>query len=115
MKIVNRGRGTGKTTILIHTAYVTGYPIIVYSEDRARQVRTQAIELGCKDIEVMSYEELKRYYPRNVLTNKILVDESSDFLELALSKLLQGEVVGCTMTIPLDYDNDTKREDSDNE
>ena len=28
MRIINRGRGTGKTAMLISTAYVTGKPII---------------------------------------------------------------------------------------
>ena len=31
MKIINRERGTGKTAMLISTAYVTGNPIITFT------------------------------------------------------------------------------------
>ena len=37
MKIINRGRGTGKTAMLISTAYVTGDPIITYTMRNKKQ------------------------------------------------------------------------------
>ena len=50
MRIINRGRGTGKTAILISAAYVTGKPIITSTMntknsllDRQRELAYQLI------------------------------------------------------------------------
>lgn len=34
MRFINRPRGSGKTIMMIHSAYTTGYPIIVTSQRR---------------------------------------------------------------------------------
>lgn len=100
MKIVNRGRGTGKTTMLIHTSYITGYPIVVYDENRAVQVREQAKALGCDGITVVSYENIRVCHPTQRVG--LLVDEATDLMEIAMQRLLGDEIVGCTMTVPME-------------
>lgn len=42
MRIINRGRGTGKTAILISTAYVTGKPIITSTMDTKNSLMSMA-------------------------------------------------------------------------
>ena len=113
MKIINRGRGTGKTTMLIHTSYITGYPIIVIDDKRATQVREQAQAIGCKDIEVVSFEEIRVCAKRRF--GGVLIDEATDFIEKALQMLIGGAVVGCTMTVPFDYESGGDTQEVDNE
>ena len=52
MKFINMGRRSGKTTMLIHTAYITGTPIIVWDRKRAENVFQQAVSMGFNDIDV---------------------------------------------------------------
>lgn len=47
MKIINRERGTGKTTMLISTAYVTGKPIITYTMNNKNHLMSMAKKNGC--------------------------------------------------------------------
>ena len=50
MRFINKGRGTGKTTMMIHSAYTTGYPIIVTNHIRKDLILQQAHEMNCDDI-----------------------------------------------------------------
>lgn len=99
MKIVNLSRGSGKSSMLIHTAYATGYPILVIDNAHAEQILRQAGQL--KDgitvytiEEWLRYKELHRKYPR------VLLDEAEEFIERALESVLQASVVACTASIP---------------
>jgi len=97
MRFINMARRSGKTTLLINTAYTTGYPIIVKDSARAKAVKDQAKALGL-DIMVVSYMDwINGHYP----DNKVLVDESTEFIEGALTRLLRAEIVACTFTIPM--------------
>lgn len=97
MRFINMARRSGKTTLLINTAYTTGYPIIVRDSARAKAVKDQAKALGL-DIMVVSYMDwINGHYP----DNKVLVDEATEFIDGALTSLLRAEVVACTFTIPM--------------
>ena len=106
MKIINRNRRSGKTTMLIHTAYVTGYPIVVKNSLRAEQVKDQAESLGCGKITVISFAELNTCYPSHNKFDGVLVDEATDFIEIALERLLMNEIKACTLTIPFDSEGE---------
>ena len=102
MKIVNMARGNGKTTILIHTAYVTGYPIIVYDKQRAEQVFNQSVKMGFKGIEVFTLAEWENHKQcGHKLYNNVLIDEGKDIIYKALVSMLDANVVGITMTEPM--------------
>lgn len=97
MRFINRARRSGKTTLLINSAYTSGYPILVYDKARAAAVKNQAKSLGL-DIEVYTVNEWVRgHYP----CNKVFIDEAADIIEGALTSLLKAEVVACTFTIPM--------------
>ena len=90
MRFINRARQSGKTTLLINSAYATGYPIIVYDKARAAAVENQAKSLGL-DIEIYTVKEwLRGHYPCN---NKVFIDEATDIIEGALISLPNAEVV----------------------
>lgn len=42
MRIINRGRNTGKTAMLISTAYVTGKPIIMSTMNNKNNLMSMA-------------------------------------------------------------------------
>lgn len=90
-------RRSGKTTLLINSAYATGYPILVKDKARAAAVKAQAKALSL-DIEVYTVNEwITAHYP----CNKVFIDEAADIIEGALVSLLKTEVVACTFTIPM--------------
>lgn len=97
MIYINRARGTGKTTMLIHAAFVTGYPIIVWDSMRAQAIKQQAKSMEC-DVDVYSWKEFKQYGFHD--HDKILIDEATDFISTALREMLGAEVVSCSMSIP---------------
>ena len=62
MRIINRGRGTGKTAILISAAYVTGKPIITYTINNKNSLLDMAEKMGILDnIEVYTIKEWFEY------------------------------------------------------
>lgn len=99
MRFINMARRSGKTTLLINSAYVTGYPIIVYDKARAKSVMDQAKSLGL-DINVFTFHEWINNHYHNPI-NKVYIDEASELIEGALTSLLEAEVIACTVTIPL--------------
>ena len=97
MRFINMARRSGKTTLLINSAYTTGYPIIVYDKARAAAVKNQAKSLGL-DIEVYTVNE---WITTHCPCNKVFIDETADIIEGALTSLLRAEIVACTFTIPM--------------
>ena len=101
MKIINKVRGSDKTTSLIYTSYTTGYPIIAADEQRRRNILCMARELGI-DVKVETVELWHRqgegkYYPNT----KILLDDVDAILEQVLTNFFGGrEIIACTMSIP---------------
>lgn len=100
MKIINRSRGSGKTTILIHTAYATGNPIIVSSQERKKYVLETAENMKIP-VEVYSSEEWSKLSPF-IRPLSVLVDDVEDFLYPALFQFLDVKIDAVTMTIPAD-------------
>ena len=106
MKIINRARRSGKTTMLIYSAYCTQAPILVKDSARARSVIEQSKELGC-NIEVFTLREWSQL--RGVdKKSSIFIDEATDIIELALQCLTGSQVLACTVTIPF---TDNKNEE----
>lgn len=112
MRIINRGRRTGKTTMLIYSAYTTGSPIIVYDSARARSVKAQAKELGC-DIDVFTIKEWAQL-PRPAKNTSIFIDEAAEIMELALQCLTGSVVLACTITIPFTDNNEKETQENEN-
>lgn len=98
MRFINMARRSGKTTLLINSAYTTGYPIIVKDRARAAAIKDQAKALGL-DIEVYTLNEWLNAHCCQ--RDKVFIDEAADIIEGALISILKAEVVACTFTIPL--------------
>ena len=110
MVIINRARRTGKTTMLIHAAMVTGYPIVVWDSMRAQAVKEQAKSMEC-DVDVFSVREFKQYGFHH--QDKILIDEAADFISAALSEYTGAEVVSCTVSLPCYQPEDSEVQKDD--
>lgn len=103
MRIINRGRGTGKTAMLISTAYVTGKPIITYTINSKNNLINMAKAMGMSNnIEVYTINEWLECHRPYILNNEILVDNVELMLGEILSKFLNANVIAGTMTVPMD-------------
>ena len=113
MKIINRERGTGKTAMLISTAYVTGNPIITFTMNNKNNLLDMAERMGMStNIEVYTIDEWLKCHKFYISSNKILVDNVELMLGDILSKFLNANVIAGTMTIPMDnIKDDTKEND----
>lgn len=100
MKIINKVRGSDKTTSLIYTSYTTGYPIIAANEQRRRNILCMARELGI-DVRVETADMWDKLGSKYYSGTKILLDDVDAILEQVLSSFFGGsEIVACTMSIP---------------
>lgn len=97
MRIINRGRGTGKTLALICASDVTGYPIVVWSHNDKDRVLKQAKDLGF-NVEVYTVDEIRERTKYNHDRRELLVDEASKMLEEALTYYLGAPVKAITLT-----------------
>lgn len=99
MKLMIMDRGTGKTTKLIHTSEVTGYPIVAPTHHIAENIKYQAKKFDCKIPEPIVVTDI----PRDKLCGQrgyenVLVDEVclNGLLKNALNSYLGCNVVACT-------------------
>lgn len=89
MKLLIKGRQTGKTTGLIHTSEATGYNIITADKTSARNIEKMANDLGCKIPRVLTVDEVKNPIDLDVsVERKFLVDNAEIILEDALKNYL---------------------------
>ena len=111
MRIINRGRGTGKTTMLISTAYVTGKPVITSTMNSKNNLMSMAEKMGVStNIEVYTINEWLECHRVHMPSNEILIDNVELILGDVLSKFLNANVVTGTMTVPMDDIKDNTKE-----
>lgn len=109
MKFINRGRQSGKTTMLIHSAYVTGTPIIVYNESCKHNIIEHAKKLNC-DVEVLTIQEWVRLN-RGGHADGAYIDEALPMIEQALSEMFNTHIKAVTFTLPMeDLEGKDKKE-----
>lgn len=113
MRIINRGRGTGKTAMLISTAYVTGKPIITSTMRNKNNLMSMAEKMGIStNIEIYTINEWLECHRAHMPNNEILVDNVELILGDVLSKFLNANVVAGTMTVPMDDIKDDTKDDT---
>ena len=111
MRIINRGRATGKTAMLISTAYVTGKPIITSTMNNKNSLLDMAERMGISaNIEVYTINEWLECHKSFMSSNEILVDNVEFILGDVLSKFLNANVIAGTMTVPMDDIKDDAKE-----
>lgn len=116
-KYVNLKRRNGKTVMLIHTAFVTGYPIITGTTQMRNFIKTQAIKMGLDNITVYCINEWLEITRHTTTVEKVLIDEAESIIDYALKELLQAEVVAASLSLPmleLPTSKDEKKEAQDN-
>lgn len=100
MRFINKARQSGKTVMMIHSAYTTGYPIIVTTQQRKELIIKQAQDISCDNIEVCTVEEWNRSRVHH-MTENIFVDEAEDLLKKILNEYLHANVVAATLSLPM--------------
>ena len=114
MRIINRGRRTGKTAMLISTAYVTGKPIITSTMNTKNSLLDIAERMGISaNIEVYTINEWLECHRSYKSSNEILVDNVELMLGYVLSKFLNANVIAGTMTVPMDNIKDDAKENDE--
>lgn len=107
MRFINMERRSGKTTMLIHTAYATGTPIIVWGRERAESVLQQAKNMGFSDIDVFTVEEWANNRPHK---DSALIDEGKGIIEAALISMLHTNILAITLSEPMITNDNEKGE-----
>lgn len=105
MRIINKSRGTGKTTQIIYASAVTGFRIITPNHAMAKHIEEMAKNIGLKIPQPMSHVEYRngRGFQHN--HEPILIDDlQNQILDEALELYFNAPVVAATMTVPIDDD-----------
>lgn len=103
MRIINRSRGTGKTVMLVYTAYITGHPIIVPTETSKTYALEVAKNMDVSDfVDVYTLDEWQRYGNHGRHKDGVLIDNMDLMLDKILSDYLNAPVVAGTMSVPMD-------------
>ena len=100
MRIINKGRGGGKTLQLLYTSELTGYRIICSNQQQVEYLKRQAEKLGLDIPEPMSYVSYGSV--RGLHDDKILVDNVEQMLDRILSAYFKKDVCAATMSVPME-------------
>ncbi len=103
MKLIVKGRGSGKTTRLIYASEVTGIPIATSTRVNAEHIKDMAERMGCNIPEPTTYRDLaSNCYLGSTKYDSVLADDVDSIIQKALDSYLNCHVVAATMT-PRDY------------
>jgi len=91
MYIINKERGKGKTCELIRDSAKLNIPIICMNRQNAICIKQKSIEMG---LDILHPIAINDFYSTKWQYPKVLIDE----MPTVLNKLLNVEVVGCSMT-----------------
>lgn len=101
MKIINLGRGQGKTTRLLYASEFNDVPILCASYAQKNLLVSQAEKLNLKIPEPVVVGELisGKYQSKRTLNNGLLVDEVPMVLQQLLNSIgVNSEVKAITLT-----------------
>ena len=94
-----KNRGRGKTTALVFTSSVTGYPIITSTRIQADRIKGYAKELDLEIPEPIVFDSTYDFKTRGCRFEKVLVDEAKTLIERALENMLGQKVAAVTMSL----------------
>lgn len=109
--LINRPRQSRKSTMLLDTAYITGYPIVVSTNAYKMELERMAKELGFYSVDIYTIKEWQ-VVPHDRSCEKVLIDEGIDIINAALTAYLRATPVALTMTLPFD-ESKTEKENKD--
>lgn len=101
MRVINKGRGKGKTTGLLYTSSIMNIPILTFNRENCDILKQNADRLGFEIPEPIAVTDLYRAEGkiRTLNTNDVLVDETLTILENIL-KHFGVNPVAVTLTAP---------------
>lgn len=101
MKIINLGRGQGKTTRLLYASEFNDAPILCATYAQAKNLVEMANRIGLKIPEPIIVGEImtNRIQGSHAVNKDLLVDEAPMVLQALLNQLgMHGEVKAITLT-----------------
>ena len=99
MKIIQGGRGSGKTYTLVRYSWLTGYPIITRREGSKNYILTIANRLGITIPEPIVFRNKQDTRGKLLPTDKVLVDDIDEWLSDIVNSYFDSSVAAATMNI----------------
>lgn len=99
MKIIQGGRGSGKTYTLVRYSWLTGYPIITRSKCSKNYILTIANRLGVTIQEPIVFRSKQDTRGKLLPTDKVLVDDLDGWLSDIVNSYFDSYVAAATMNI----------------
>ncbi len=100
MRFINRARQSGKSSMLVSTAYVMNYPIVVDTAARKENLKALAYKMRCKDVLIITVQEMRYIHGNN--PEKVLIDEADSIIGKALNEYLHTNVVAASLSLDID-------------
>ena len=98
MRLIIKGRASGKTAEMIHASEITGIPIATHSTGGVENIKMMAERMGCNIPEPITLYELANNHHRGrALYKNVLADDVDSILQKALNSYLNCNVIGATM------------------
>lgn len=98
MKLIIKERASGKTTMLINTSAVTGFPIVVNNRIQVAYLLELAKDMGLDIPEPLVAKDL---HDRKVIAENVLIDEGYSLIETAVKNYLgNANPIAITFSMP---------------
>ena len=99
MKIIQGGRGSGKTYTLVQLSHLSGYPIMTRSICNKKYIQTMADQLGLTIPEPIVFRSKQDTRGKLLPPDKVLVDDLDGWLSDIVSDYFGSAVTAATMNI----------------
>lgn len=99
MKIIQGGRGSGKTYALVNYSHQTGYPIMTRSRCNKEYIQMMADQLGLTIPKPIVFRIKQDTRGKLLPTDKVLVDDLDGWLSDIVCSYFSADVVAATMNI----------------
>lgn len=99
MKIIQGGRGSGKTYALVNYSHQTGCPIMTRSRRNKEYIQMMADQLGLTIPEPIVFRSKQDTRGKLLPTDKVLVDDLDGWLSDIVSDYFGSAVTAATMNI----------------
>lgn len=99
MKIIQGGRGSGKTYTLVQLSHLSGYPIMTRSICNKKYIQTMADQLSLTIPEPIVFRSKQDTRGKLLPTDKVLVDDLDGWLSDIVSDYFGSAVTAATMNI----------------
>ncbi len=99
MKIIQGGRGSGKTYTLVQLSHLNGYPIMTRSRCSKKYIQTMADQLGLTIPEPIVFRSKQDTRGKLLPTDKVFVDDLDGWLSDIVSGYFGSAVTAATMNM----------------